>query len=222
MLDRPTPDRKAIVLLLLAIAGCVDAVGLAETGQYFVSFMSGNTTRMGLSLAYGQRLEALLPLGLVALFVGGTTLGALIMERSGRAGAAPVMVAQAALLALASWGFGTSRPALGVLPLPVAMGLANIVMMQNGTVQRGATYATGTLVRLGVGLARLGRRPGEGGAVLHDFACWLALLAGAIGGALGRLHRGDAILAVPAAALLVIALVELIVARRAFSTIDRR
>ena len=213
MLESPTPDRNATILLLLAIAGCVDVVGLGETGRYFVSYMSGNTTQLGQLLAYHDYAGALMPIGLVALFVGGATLGTLIVEGTGRRAAAALLLVEAALLALAWWGLGSPRPMLGVILLPVAMGLANIVTLHNGSASPGTTYATGTLVKLGVALAGLGR-DSRSRDVFRYAAMWLALLAGGMLGAIGQLRLGPAVLLVPVAALILLGLVDLVLARR--------
>ncbi|WP_419825111.1 YoaK family protein [Sphingomonas sp.] len=214
MLESPTPDRKATVLLLLAIAGCVDAIGLAETGRYFVSFMSGNTTQAGLALAYGDWAGTVAPLGLVALFVGGATLGTLVVERAAKRTVPVLLIVEAALLALAWMGFGSSRPMLGVVLLAVAMGLANIVTAQGPGPHPGVTYATGALVRVGTGLAALGRARGGAARLAFDVASWLALLGGAVGGALARLRYGMSTLAALAAVVALLGLVELVTAKR--------
>ncbi len=213
MLDSPTPDRNATILLLLAIAGCVDVVGLGETGRYFVSYMSGNTTQLGQLLAYHDYAGALMPIGLVALFVGGATLGTLIVEATGARAAGALLLVEAALLALAWWGLGSPRPMLGVILLPVAMGLANIVTLHNGGASPGTTYATGTLVKLGVALAGLGRESRPRDAARYA-AMWLALLIGGMLGAIGQLRWGAEVLLVPVGALLVLGLVDLVLTRR--------
>jgi uncharacterized membrane protein YoaK (UPF0700 family) len=213
MLESPTPDRKAIVLLLLAIAGCVDATGLAETGRTFVSFMSGNTTFAGAAAAYGDWPQAVAPLGLVALFVAGATLGTLIAEAAAGFATVALLLVEAALLAAAWFGLGGTRPLIGVVLLPVAMGLANIVTLEGVTpggrrAGPGVTYATGTLVRIGIGFANLGRGT-DGRALAFDCAMWAALFGGAAAGAVARLRFGaDALLAC-AGALAVVGLAEL-------------
>ncbi len=213
MLESPTPDRNATVLLLLAIAGCVDVVGLGETGRYFVSYMSGNTTQLGQLLAYHDYAAALMPIGLVALFTGGATLGTLVVEATGRRAAAALLLVEAGLLALAWWGLGTLRPMVGVILLPVAMGLANIVTLRNGGSSPGTTYATGALVKLGVAIAGLGRET-RLQDVLRYAAMWLALLAGGMLGAIGQLRLGATVLLVPVGALLALGLVDLVLTRR--------
>lgn len=214
MLESPTPDRKATVLLLLVIAGCVDAIGLAETGRYFVSYMSGNGTQFGLLLAYRDFAGAALPAGLIALFVAGATIGTLIVERSGRLAAAMLLLVEAGLIALAWAGLGTARPMAGIVLLPVAMGLANIVTLRAGRSSPGATYATGVLVNLGIALAGLGARERAGAAVAFNFAAFAALVAGSFAGGFGRLRYGSEILLAPVAALVLLGLVDLVVALR--------
>ena len=48
-----THDKQAQVLavVLAALAGYIDAFGFIATGGFFVSFMSGNSTRMGIRIA---------------------------------------------------------------------------------------------------------------------------------------------------------------------------
>ena len=208
MLESPTPDRKATVLLLLALAGLVDAVGLGETGRYFVSYMSGNTTQLGVLLAYHDSHSALMPLGLIALFVAGATLGTLLTEKAGRAAPAVLLLAEAVLLALSWWAFKSPRPASGVILLPVAMGFANIVTLRAGAPHPGTTYATGALVRLGVALAGLGRDT-DPRDLLYLFGMWVALLAGGVLGAFGRLRYGTDVLLAPVALLVLIGAAEL-------------
>ncbi len=210
MLESPTPDRKATVLLLLVIAGCVDAVGLAEMGRYFVSYMSGNITQIGLLLAYRDFAGAALPAGLVALFVAGATIGTMIVEKAGRAAAAALLLVEAALIALAWAGLTGARPMIGVVLLPVAMGLANIVTMRAGSSSPGTTYATGALVKLGIALAGLGGRERTGAVVGFNLASFAALLAGSFAGGFGRLTYGAAILLAPVAALVVLGVVDLV------------
>jgi uncharacterized membrane protein YoaK (UPF0700 family) len=61
---------KALAIGLAALAGYVDAIAYLETGGFFVSFMSGNTTRLGVGLANGSK-ATLIALGLVGCFVIG-------------------------------------------------------------------------------------------------------------------------------------------------------
>src|SRR6201990_3118740 len=59
---------------LSALAGYVDALGFLQLGGFFVSFMSGNSTRMSVGLA-AQSSQAAIPAALIALFVVGAAAG---------------------------------------------------------------------------------------------------------------------------------------------------
>ncbi len=54
---------------LSALAGYADGIGFIYLGGLVVSFMSGNSTQMGVSLAEGNWHDAAQALGLTALFV---------------------------------------------------------------------------------------------------------------------------------------------------------
>ncbi len=202
-----SPDRLAAAVLLAAIAGAVDAVGFSELGGHFVSFMSGNSTRLGLHVAAHEWSSALFAAGLVALFVGGVATGALIAERAGRGAAAVILLCEAAVLAGASFLLDGNRPLLGAILLPPAMGLANVFLLGEGGVRVGLNYMTGTLVRIGIGLASLGTA-GRGRAVALDLLLWLALVAGVVLGGIGRMRFGGGVLLAPAGALAAMGMAE--------------
>src|SRR5258708_33979639 len=77
MLD--TNRNISLACALSALAGYVDGIGFLHLGGLFVSFMSGNSTRMGVSLAEGQWLSAAQAVGLIALFGTGAPAGSLIV-----------------------------------------------------------------------------------------------------------------------------------------------
>ncbi len=53
----------ALACALSALAGYVDGIGFLHLGGLFVSFMSGNSTRMGVNLASGHWHDAAEALG---------------------------------------------------------------------------------------------------------------------------------------------------------------
>ena len=60
-----------LAVVLAGTAGLVDAVGFLEVGGYFVSFMSGNSTRMVVDLAEGDLGGAgIAAVVLVSFFLG--------------------------------------------------------------------------------------------------------------------------------------------------------
>ena len=64
------------------MAGYVDAVGFLLTGGFFVSFMSGNSTRLAVGLAEGAGYAGL-AFALIAAFVAGVSTGAFLGRKAG-------------------------------------------------------------------------------------------------------------------------------------------
>ena len=166
---------------LSALAGFVDAVGFIELGGFFVSFMSGNSTRLGVGLANAGAAAALAA-GLIASFVGGVVVGTVVARRAGARRGAVVLLLVAVLLggaaSLGAIGIGPVAPLL----MAAAMGAENAVFEREGEVSIGLTYMTGTLVKLGQRLtdALLG---GPSFGWLPYLLLWAGLAAGAAAGA---------------------------------------
>ena len=182
-MHRYDPARQRLAIGLAGLAGLVDATGFVVAGGYFTSFMSGNTTRMGVELVERPAL-ALLPLGLIACFLGGVIAGALVLRRVRGRHKRVLLGLVTGLLGLGA-GFlaaGWSLPFLGASA--AAMGLANNVFSRDGEVTVGVTYMTGALVRFGQGLAA--RIDGQSLPATRGYGLlWSALAAGAAtGGAL--------------------------------------
>ena len=66
--------RWFLAACLAALAGYVDAIGFLKLGGLFVSFMSGNSTRLAVGLAELSGIAGL-ALAIVAAFVGGVVAG---------------------------------------------------------------------------------------------------------------------------------------------------
>jgi uncharacterized membrane protein YoaK (UPF0700 family) len=179
-MHRYDPARQRLALGLAGLAGLVDATGFVVAGGYFTSFMSGNTTRMGVELVERPAL-ALAPLGLIACFLTGVIGGALIGRRFRGRHKRVMLGLIAALLA------GGAAVLVAGLPIPflatsaMAMGLANNVFARDGEVTVGVTYMTGALVRFGQGVAA--RLAGESLPSTRGYGLlWSALAVGAAAG----------------------------------------
>ncbi len=144
-------SRRNVVLAcaLSALAGYVDGIGFLHLGGLFVSFMSGNSTRMGVSLAARHWLEAAEALGLIAPFVIGAALGSLIVLGRGVNRQPLLLLAEALLLAAAALCYAFSLPNAAVAAIVLAMGLENAVFQIDGGAGLGLTYVTGALVKVG-------------------------------------------------------------------------
>src|SRR5215475_5338196 len=173
----------ALACALSALAGYADGIGYLYLGGLFVSFMSGNSTRMGVSLADGHFGAAGQALGLIALFVLGAGGGSLIVLGRGPYSQCWVLLAEGALLTLAAlcdaWGL-TGSAIAGIV---LAMGLENAVFQIEGGSGLGLTYVTGALVKVGQLLAAA-MTGGKRFAWLPNLLLWAALVAGSVCGAL--------------------------------------
>jgi uncharacterized membrane protein YoaK (UPF0700 family) len=184
-------SRRNILLAcaLSALAGYVDGIGFLQLGGLFVSFMSGNSTRMGVSLAQGHWQAAAEALALIALFVTGAALGSLIVFGRNAYCQCWLLLAEGTLLTAAALchTFGLSGPAVACIVL--AMGLENAVFQIDGGGGLGLTYVTGALVKVGQHLAAAltgGPRFGW----LPNLLLWAALAAGSVLGASAYLRIG--------------------------------
>jgi uncharacterized membrane protein YoaK (UPF0700 family) len=174
--------RKRIIAYAAAtLAGYVDATGFLATDRYFVSFMSGNTTRMGVDLLARPRGAALAAV-LIVGFVAGVVIGALVAEWAGFRRKPAVLGCCAALLASGAGLAFLGSPDVAVLTLLVlAMGVLNNTFQRDGEVSVGLTYMTGALVRFGQGLAN--RLVGREGQWAPWLGLWATLALGALAGA---------------------------------------
>lgn len=195
-MQRYDPSRQKLAVGLAFLAGQVDAIGFVVAGGYFTSFMSGNTTRLGVELI-ADRALAWIPILVIACFIGGVIAGALVAF--GRQGQHKriLLAMVTALLGTATLALGNAHDMVFLALAAAAMGVANNVFSREGEVTVGVTYMTGALVRSGQGVAaRILGRPSE--AMRGYPSLWLALAVGAICGA--GLYAVDPLVAAAAAA----------------------
>lgn len=179
-------SRRLLAVAAAALAGFVDAAGFLSADRYFVSFMSGNTTRLGVDLASDPSV-ALVPLLLIVGFVAGVTGGAVLAARAGKRRKTVVLATVALLLGAAALAHALHAKAAMLALLVLAMGALNNTFQRDGEVAVGLTYMTGALVRMGQGLAA--RLLGTGGTGWSAWLLlWLGLACGSVLGALGWLH----------------------------------
>jgi uncharacterized membrane protein YoaK (UPF0700 family) len=200
MAEESVPVTSRLALAVVALAGFTDGVSYLQFQHVYVSFMSGNTTALGVAAARGHGSELRLLVLVVALFVAGVVLGSWLRRVGSRRPATLVLAVVAGLLVAAAAG----PLALGLLVL--AMGILNEAVHQAGRTVLSLTYVTGTLVKIGTGLAdRLRGQPwprGWGRQLLD----WLCLAGGASAGALAWQALGLRALLVAAAGAALLAL----------------
>jgi uncharacterized membrane protein YoaK (UPF0700 family) len=176
--------RRWLALALALLAGFIDATGFVANGKYFVSFMSGNTTRLSVDLAT-DRASAIVPALLILCFVGGVTLGALLARRAGRWRKTAVIGLTAAFVILSAAARASGADAVFLGCSAVGMGAINNTYSRETHVAVGLTYMTGALVRFGQGFAAwLCGEVREGW--FFNSLLWASLAFGAVGGALAE------------------------------------
>ena len=182
-------DRRAYALAfaLLAVAGAVDAIGFLHFRTFYVSFMSGNTTRVAVALGQTDLSLAMQGAIMIVAFVVGVVAGELLTGTASRR--RPLTLTTEAVLALLAAGFESGLTSSILLAL--AMGMHNSLMLRLEGVGVALTYVTGTLVHVGQGIAAVlsGRR---GRDPIWPYAgMWLSLTLGAVAGT-AAMRRGEA------------------------------
>lgn len=163
------------------LAGFVDAIGFVESAGFFVSFMTGNSTRLAVGTAQGHQ-AALIAGGIIALFVTGVITGSLLAARAGSARTIAVLSLVVILLAAATRLRLEGAGWAAIACLALTMGAVNAALEGRDGAVVGVTYMTGTLVQMGHKIANaLGGR--EDRQWLPHLALWAGLVTGAIVGA---------------------------------------
>lgn len=175
---------RLLVIGFAAIAGYVDAVGFLASKGFFLSFMSGNSTRFAVGLAEGVDYFAIAG-ALLASFVSGVTCGSLTglkLKLARRQRQALLLLIMAALLFAAPLAARNDYLLPGLCLATFAMGTENTLYEENGSITFGLTYMTGALVKIGQGIAVSISGGPRFGWVPYSLL-WAGLILGAIFGA---------------------------------------
>ncbi|KAA0916501.1 YoaK family protein [Dietzia sp. ANT_WB102] len=197
---------RVLAVVLAATAGFVDAVGFLVVGGYFVSFMSGNSTRMVVEVAAGNLAGAGIAAVVLVSFFLGAVAGAVVTRRR-NLDDRPAVLSLVAFLLLLSLGLHwvTSVTVLGV-PVSIAaaaasMGAMNSVFHSGGEVSLGVTYMTGAVVKSAHRLVDA-LTGGSWAPYRQQVALWSALVLGGVAGALLHVVMGINALALAAAVVI--------------------
>ena len=192
--------RIGLGVLLVAVAGCVDAVGYIALGGFYASFMSGASISLGIGMSEAHWNAVYQASLLIAAFLVSAITATIIGGLTGAWALPIVLLLEGGLLAfsVALAGFGWSR-ADAILPVVAAMGVQNTALHSMGGVRLGVTFMTGTLVSVGQGLGRalLGR--GRPWSWAPHALLWCAFTAGAGSGAILYAMFGFKAVSAPAA-----------------------
>ena len=176
-MPKAEPKLRGIELGLSFLAGHLDATGFLIAKGFFVSFMSGNTTQLGV-WSYGGFDAIFLPGSLLLSFVAGVTAGAMIAWLRTARERSTLLALSLILLAVAAAAHTLGSTLGFLLPAAFAMGLVNNVFIRDNEEAVGVTYMTGALVRVGQNFAA--RLLGRKDDIRSGFGqMWLCLAAGA-------------------------------------------
>jgi len=182
-MQRTQSPMIVLAICLTALAGFVDALVFSSLGGFFAAFMSGNTTRLGVSLAAGRYDEVRMAGALILSFVSGAMIAAVIARHWPRRAQAMAMIGVTLLIGLAA-ALGQHQPdTRTLLLLAGAMGLENGGFARGGEVGVGLARMTGLLVRMGEGLAGALMGDADRWGWLRHLLLWLGFLCGVVMGA---------------------------------------
>lgn len=177
-MNRLDPRHKTVAIALASLAGYVDALAFIELKGFFVSFMSGNSTRMGVGIIE-DHTDWQTAFALIGCFGVGVVLGSLVGRKVHQHRAATLIAMIAGLLGGAALCTALDGPrTLTIALMAISMGAVNAVYEKDGQVTFGLTYMTGAIVKLGQHIAAFlaGERP-EGS--ISYALLWLGLVGGA-------------------------------------------
>jgi len=201
----------ALLLILTAVSGVVDAVSILSLGRVFVANMTGNVVFVGFAIAGAPGFSLSASVFALAGFLAGAAAGGALISRSGRdravllrAGvAAEVILAVAALVvaalsgapgvshgmaAMSGGAFGAAATDALAALLAIAMGIQNAVARKLAVPDMTTTVLTMTLTGLAADLRAEIRgganRTAARAALGRRLLAIAAMLIGAITGAL--------------------------------------
>lgn len=141
-----------MVFLMTAIAGYFDAIGYSELDNLYVSFMSGNSTRLGMALVAGDHAVIIGVLSIVAAFFIGSAAGAYLADMSDdnrfvRIWACElILVVFTMVLKLVGAGW------FALVFIAMAMGIQNAIHQKIAGADIGKSFITGALSAAGQSL----------------------------------------------------------------------
>lgn len=176
--------KLSLALFLSGLSGFIDILGLTSAGGMFLSFMSGNTTRMALNLAHGSFRQALPYILIILSFVLGAFIGDLIKSFWRKQKIVLVLLVEAGLIftSFAMLSLDLSDE-FSYIPLTIAMGVQNTIKMEIDGKIIGRTFYSGLLHSFGVSLSQVLQKKKNWKSAGVDLAAWFVALSGALSAA---------------------------------------
>ena len=182
MSDAPAAS-PAILLVITAVTGIVDAVSYLALGHVFTANMTGNVVLLGFAFAGATGLSiSRSSVALIAFLAGAAAGGRMTLGPSGHHWVSRAFLVEASLLALsAALGIlSPFQPYAVIACTAVAMGLRNAVVRKLGVPDLTTTVLTLTITGLAADSRLAG---GDNPRWQRRLAAIVAMLAGATAGA---------------------------------------
>lgn len=169
----PGLSRLLLSLALVLIAGFIDAIGYLGLGKVYFSFMSGNSTKLGIALFKGDYSVWATTGVVVLLFIVGAFIDLTL-----------ILSAESILFVIAITLVLLLHTNSVLFPLAVAMGMQNTMHQMVAHADVGKGFVSGTLFGIGQAIAKAvrGKAPASEWAVLA--LSWIMFVIGAALGAL--------------------------------------
>lgn len=180
----PGLSRLLLSLALVLIAGFIDAIGYLGLGKVYLSFMSGNSTKLGIALFKGDYSVWATTGVVVLLFIVGAFIGTLITDLFRQYHLTLILSAESILFVIAITLVLLFHTNSVLFPLAVAMGMQNTMHQMVAHADVGKGFVSGTLFGIGQAIAKAvrGKAPASEWAVLA--LSWITFVIGAALGAL--------------------------------------
>ncbi|WP_322907440.1 YoaK family protein [Paenibacillus campi] len=178
----PGLSRLFLSCMLVLFSGYIDSIGYLQMGKVYLSFMSGNSTKLGIALFQGE-YATIIHIGLVILlFVTGAFLGTLITDQFVKNKVAVILGVEVLLFISAIILELLHQQQEVLFPIAIAMGMQNTLHQMVSHVDVGKGFVSGVLFGVGQALAKCLRRKA---AAAESFILALSWFAFVIGAALG-------------------------------------
>lgn len=184
MQSRPAPILLLHTTVLTVLAGFLDATAYAELNHLYVSFMSGNSTHLGLSLGASNFQGAIAVMMIVAAFVLGAALGSFLADHFAAEPLRAILKVEVVLLGTATLLSLGGATHIALVVVTASMGLQNAMHQVVAGADVGKSFITGILFNLGRSLSQLFSRKGNMRQLAATAFSWVAFVSGATLGAL--------------------------------------
>lgn len=184
LIQKDAGTRLALAMLITAVGGFLDVAGYQLLSRLYVSFMSGNSVHLGMSLAAADFSDAAMALALILAFILGSFTGEMITGSGLRRGLAALFAVECGLVLIACAITLAGQPVGALVLVAVAMGMQNAGHQTIDGVDTGRSYITGALVGLGKAIAGVMRGQVRPRIAFILLATWLSFLGGVILGSL--------------------------------------